>query len=104
VHAYVPFMINRGLSYFPDTVLFANEMNMHPGLPPKMQYDFLKNGIRAKKRFSKWQKQTDNTADVELIMLHLSCNSHYAREVLGVYTPKALHDLREKYNKGGMTK
>lgn len=54
---YVPFIINRSLSYFNDTVLFANEMNRHHSLPPKMQYDFYRHAMRPRKRFSKWAKR-----------------------------------------------
>ena len=48
---YVPFIINRGLSQFKDTVLLTNEMNMRHQLPAKMQYDFLFSAIRPRKRF-----------------------------------------------------
>ena len=36
---YVPYLINRGLSMFQDTVLYANEMNMHPDIPKKSQFE-----------------------------------------------------------------
>jgi len=54
---YVAFMINRGLSYFSDTIHYANEMNINHTLPAKMQYDFYRNIIRPRKRFSKWQRK-----------------------------------------------
>ena len=53
---YNAFMVNRGLSYFNDTVLFANEMNLNAHLDNRLQFDFLINIVRRRKRFSKWMK------------------------------------------------
>ena len=53
---YNAFIINRGLSFFPDTVLYANEMNLNHHLDSRLQYDFLINIIKKKKRFTKWVK------------------------------------------------
>ena len=49
---YNGFMVNRGLSYFNDTVLYANEMNRYHQIDNLLQFDFLINIIRKKKRFS----------------------------------------------------
>ena len=51
--SYSSFTINRSLSYFNDTVLAANEMNKHHHLDKKLQFHFLINIIRKRKRFSK---------------------------------------------------
>ena len=53
---YNAFVVNRSLSYFPDTVFMSNEMNRLHHVDSKMQYDFLINIVRTKKRFSKWDK------------------------------------------------
>ena len=53
---YKAFVVNRSLSYFPDTVFMSNEMNRLHHVDSKMQYDFLINIVRTKKRFSKWDK------------------------------------------------
>ena len=99
--AYVPFMINRGLSYFNDTVMFANEMNRYASLPAKMQYDFYRHGIRPRKRFSKWGKRADDTPDVQLLMKHYECNAERAREILTFYPEEELTKLRKQYDRGG---
>jgi hypothetical protein len=57
---YNPFLANRGLSYFSDTIFLANEMNRLPGLGKKLQYDFLLQSVRPRKRFSKWLKDESN--------------------------------------------
>lgn len=101
---YVPFMVNRGLSYFADTVLYANAMNERAILPPKMQYDFLRLAIRPRKRFSKWSKKADNTDDVKLIMNRYGYSSDKARAALKLYTTAALEQLRASSETGGLSK
>jgi len=102
--AYVPFMVNRGLSYFNDTVLLANEMNRYASLPVKMQYDFLKNTVRAKKRFSKWSKKMDDGADVQLLMDHYCYSAEKAREALQLLSESALSSIRASRTQGGRGK
>ncbi len=50
---YPPFVINRCLSYFPDTIFQVNEVNMYPEMPNKMQFEYLRKTIRPRSRFSK---------------------------------------------------
>lgn len=99
--AYVPFMVNRGLSYFNDSVLFANEMNRCSHLPQKMQYDFLKNSLRPRKRFSKWFKREDDGEYVELVMKHYGYNSNLARESVSLMPNDELIRLKKLYDPGG---
>ena len=56
---YYPFIINRCLSYFIDTVLYANEMNRFPEILKKDQFNYLKGSVRQRKRFSKWIKKEE---------------------------------------------
>jgi hypothetical protein len=102
--AYVPFMVNRGLSFYPDTVLLANIMNMHASLPVKMQYDFLRGTISKRKRWSKWLKRVDDGPDIELIKKAYTYSTDKARQVLGLFTPHDLVCLREKFSTGGFVK
>ena len=53
---YSPWMVNKGLSYFPDTILHANEMNGNYSIPKEWQFSYYLNTIPKKKRFSKWAK------------------------------------------------
>ena len=55
---YNPYLTNRGLSYFPDTLHHAQEMNQLHHLDKKMQYDFFINSINPRKRFSPWAKKS----------------------------------------------
>jgi len=54
---YKAFMVNRGLSYFADTIMYANEMNRYYDLDNEMQFDFLLHSVPKKRRFSKWVKR-----------------------------------------------
>ena len=98
---YPPFMVNRGLSYFVDTVMLSNEMNQRFGLANKMQYDFLYHGVRKKRRFSKWHKKEKDTKDIELIKEAYSYNRERAEEV---YDMIDIKQLRKDMDKGGMKK
>ena len=57
---YPPFVVNRTLSYFVDTVMYANEVNRRAHTDHKLQFDYLLNTIRSKKRFSRWLKPEEN--------------------------------------------
>ena len=57
---YPPYIINKCLSGFVDTILFSNEMNMSPHLDKKMQYDFFINIVRKRKRFSPWLRKRED--------------------------------------------
>ena len=96
---YTPFMVNRGLSNFTDTVLFANEMNQRAYTPKKMQYDFLFHSVRRKKRFSKWYKKEKDSKDIELIKEAYSCNREKAEEF---YELIDMNKLKTYMSKGGI--
>ena len=98
---YVPFVINRGLSYFKDTVLFANEMNLHADLPNRMQYDFYRNMVTAKRRFSKWGKKANASEDISLIQKEYNYSQEKAESVYSLFTKEQLLLLRKKHEKGG---
>ena len=98
---YVPFMINRGLSYFHDTVIYANEMNKYASIPKKWQFDFYRNAIPKKKRFSKWHKKDQNSDDLNLVMNAYNYSSEKAAIALEILTEEQLKELRDSYSQGG---
>lgn len=97
---YNAFMINRGLSYFNDTVLFANEMNMNAHLDNRLQFDFLINIIRRRKRFSKWMKPS-TASDVEVVKEYYGYSNEKARQALTLLTPEQITMIKKKVYKGG---
>ena len=76
---YVPFVINKSLSYFMDTVAYANEMNKYPFLDKRMQYDYLKGSIRKRKRFSGWVKK-DKSDVIDAIIKYYDVSYRKALE------------------------
>lgn len=98
---YSPFMINRGLSFFPDTVLYVNEMNKSAQIPAKWQFDFLKNSIPKKKRFSKWHKKDATTEQLKLVMKHYKYSEKRALEVLSILSTKQVAEIQAQYDHGG---
>lgn len=98
---YVPFMVNRGLSYFPDTILFANEMNSSAHIPKQWQFDFYRIGITKRKRFAKWHKRDQNSDDIQLIMREYDYSHQKALQIIDLLNETQLKELREKYSNGG---
>jgi hypothetical protein len=93
-------MVNRGLSYFPDTVIYANEMNKFHHLDSRLQYTFLINIIRKRNRFSKWNK-SDESEDINAIKEYYGYSNEKARDVLPLLSNKNLNTIKRKINHGG---
>ena len=98
--SYNPFMVNRSLSYFQDTVFFANEMNRYHHLDHKLQFQFLINIIRKRKRFSKWNKP-ELDSDMDVVKEYYGYSNEKARQALTLLTPSQIEELRKKVSKGG---
>jgi len=98
--AYSPYMVNRSLSYFHDTVLMANEMNLNHHLDNRLQFDFLINIVRKKKRFSKWTKVQQNE-DVEVIKQYYGYSNQKARQIHSLLTSEQIDELKKKVYRGG---
>lgn len=101
--SYNSFMINRSLSYFPDTVQFANFLNQYHHTDNKLQYQFLINIIRKKKRFSKWIKP-ETESDIEVVKEYYGYSNEKARQVLPLLSPEQITIIKQKVSKGGRTK
>ena len=97
---YPAFMVNKALSYFPDTLLYANEMNRHHHLDGKLQFYFFLNSIRPAKRFAKWvKKQEDN--DITAVMEYYGYNPQKAKSALSILSFEQLTIIKQKLEKGG---
>lgn len=97
---YNPYLVNRGLSYFADTVLYCNEMNRYHDMDKKLQFDFLLNSIRKNKRFSKWHK-AEVDEDTQIICDYYKCSIRKAKEIATVLSADQLRQLKEKMRIGG---
>ena len=100
-HNYSPFLTNRALSYHIDTVYSANEMNRRHHLDKELQFKFLINIVRPKKRFAKWSK-TEHHDNLELIRECFNYNYEKAKQALEVLTDEQINELKKKLYKGGL--
>jgi len=100
---YNSFMVNRGLSYFPDTVAFANEMNRYHHLDNRLQFDFLINITRKRKRFSKWAKAQPES-DIDAVKVYYGYSNEKARQALTLLSPEQIKIIKTKVSKGGKRK
>lgn len=98
--SYPAFMVNRGLSYYADTVLHANLMNVNHQLDNRLQYDFLRTSVTKKKRFSKWFKK-DETKELEIISEWYKCSTQKAKEYRVLLNDEDINTLSELIDHGG---
>ncbi len=92
---YLPFVVNKCFSYFPDTIFYANKVNMLPFLDKRLQYDYLLYSIQKRKRFSKWVKPEENK-DIDAIKEVYGYSETRAREVLDMLPMSKIHELTQK--------
>jgi len=97
---YPPFIINKGLSYFSDTVMYANEMNRLHHATKHMQFSFYLNSIKSRKRFSKWLKSS-KIKDLDVVKQHFGYSNKKAQEALSLMTKKQIDYIKERLYKGG---
>jgi hypothetical protein len=91
---YVPFIINRGMSFSSDTLLYANEMNVKPTTDKRMQYDYLYHSVRKRKRYDKWLKQGEQDEEaIEAIMLVYKVGRKRACEYLKIMPKERLASI-----------
>ena len=98
--AYTPYMTNRSLSYFQDTVAVANAMNQYHILDKKLQFDFLINIVRKRKRFSKWIKP-EILSELNVVKEYYGYSNEKAYQVLSILSTDDIKELRKRIYKGG---
>lgn len=100
---YNGFIVNKALSYFPDTLLHANLMNQYHQLDNRPQYEFLLNSIRPKKRFAKWVKDAGDK-DLEMVCEYYQCNENLGKDYLSLLSSKQLDIMKQQLEIGGFKK
>ena len=100
---YAAFIVNRGLSFFMDTIFQANEVNRNHHLDSRLQFDYLLNSIRQKKRYSKWLK-SEKLDDLDIVKEYYGFGNEKAKNALQVLSVDQLAYIRCKLNQGGVEK
>jgi hypothetical protein len=100
---YNPWVVNKALSYFQDTVLIANEVNMYHALEKRAQYEYLINMVRPNKRWAKWVKDEANE-DLDIVCAYYNVNPIVGREYLSLLTKEQIQIMKKEQEKGGTKK
>ena len=100
IKKYPAFIINKVLSGFQDTIMLVNEVNRNHFLDKDMQYSFLLNSIRSKKRFSPFLRAS-KLKDIDLVKEYYGYSNEKAKTVLDILTKDQLKLIKEKLYKGG---
>lgn len=98
---YNPYVVNKGLSFSHDTVIPANEMNSRPHVDKTLQYSFLINIVRPRKRYNKWLKP-DTVESLEIVKEFYGYSTEKARQALTILSGDQINTLKEKLKKGGV--
>jgi hypothetical protein len=97
---YPPFIVNKCLAPFPDTILLVNEINQYPNIDKKLQFDFLINSLRPRKRFTPWVK-AKKLEDIEYVKEFYGYNNEKAKVALTILNDDQIATIKQKLNKGG---
>ena len=97
---YSPYIINKCLAPFNDTIMLVNEMNMRHHLDSKLQYDFLLNTIRSKKRYAPWVKAS-KLKDLEYVKEYYGYSNEKAKAALKMLDNEQINTIKSSLNKGG---
>ena len=100
IKKYPAFIINKILSGFQDAIMLVNEVNRNHFLDKDMQYSFLLNSIRSKKRFSPFLR-ANKLKDIDLVKEYYGYSNEKAKTVLDILTKDQLKLIKEKLYKGG---
>ena len=97
---YPPFIVNKCLAPFQDTILLVNEINQYPSIDKKLQFDFFINSLRPRKRFTPWVK-AKKLDDIEYVKEFYGYNNEKAKVALTILNDDQIATIKQKLNKGG---
>ena len=97
---YYPFIVNKCVAPFPDTVMLVNEINQLHHLDKRLQFDFLINSLRPRKRFTPWLK-AKKLENLEYVKEYYGYNNEKAKEALDILNDEQISAIKEQMNKGG---
>ena len=98
---YSPFIVNRGLSFFMDTIFQVNELNRNHHLDSRLQFDYLLNSVRKKNRYGKWIKN-ETLEKIDIIQQYYGYNIQKAKQVESIFSDEHIQHLRRLLSKGGL--
>ena len=97
---YPAFIVNKCLAPFPDTIFLVNEMNINHHLDKKLQFDFLLNSLRTRKRYTPWLKASKQK-NLEYVKEYYGYNNEKAKSALKILNDEQIKTIKDSLNKGG---
>ena len=97
---YAPFIVNKCLAPFPDTIMLVNEINQRHHLDKKLQFDFLLNSLRTRKRFTPWLKAS-KSKNLEYVKEYYGYSNEKAKSALKLLNDEQIKAIKDSLNKGG---
>ena len=97
---YPAFIVNKILSGFQDCIMLVNEMNRNHFVDKDMQFHFLLNSIRSKKRYSPFLRSS-KLKDLDVVKEYYGYNNEKAKVALDILTKDEVKLSKEKLFKGG---
>ena len=97
---YPPFIVNKCVAPFPDTILLVNEINQLHHVDKKLQFDFLLNSLRARSRYAPWLK-AKKYKDIEYVKEFYGYGNAKAKSALDLLSDDELSAIKQRLNKGG---
>ena len=97
---FAPFIVNKCVAPFEDTVMLVNEINQLHHLDKKLQFDFLINSLRPRKRYAPWMK-AKKLKNLEYVKEFYGYNNEKAKAALDILDDEQISAIKEKLNKGG---
>ena len=101
IKSYPSYVVNRCLSGHVDSILYANEMNKAAHLPNRLQYDFLLNTLRKRKRFTPWLKK-EQIEDLDLVKQYYGYSNEKAMQALNILSKQQLEFIKQRLDIGGV--
>ena len=97
---YAPFIVNKCVAPFSDTIQLVNELNQYHHLDKKLQFDFLLNSLRTRKRYTPWLK-AKKLKNLEYVKEYYGYNNEKAKAALDILDDEQISAIKIKLNKGG---
>ena len=97
---YAPFIVNKCVAPFQDTIMLVNEINQRHHLDKKLQFDFLLNSLRTRKRFTPWAKASKNK-NLDIIKEYYGYSNEKAKSALDILNDEQIKTIKDSLSKGG---
>ena len=97
---YAPFIVNKCIAPFPDTIMLVNEINQRHHLDKKLQFDFLLNSLRTRKRYTPWAK-ANKSKNLDIIKEYYGYSNEKAKSALDILNDEQIETIKDSLNKGG---